>query len=258
MKHRLLLATAVCLGVASSNFAQSATELEFAQCPEHFPSITVDGAPTIRVPSVTPVFEHLKALCFSEFAVLHSGQTKTPLYVVERLSRDKLQAAKSQKRKDKFYEEARLPSSHRARLADYRSSLRVQGVEYRFDRGHMAPAGNMATAQGMAQSFSLANMVPQIAQANRGPWAKTEADTRKYATRAKGNVYTFTGPFFAANAPRLGPSGVWVPAATFKLVYDEEQNRAWAYWLENADTAKITRPISYEELVKRTGIEFLP
>src|SRR5699024_839614 len=58
-----------------------------------------------------------------------------------------------------------------------------------FDRGHMAPAGDMHNQESMAQSFSLANIVPQNAQHNRGAWSKIEADTRKYVSRAQGDVY---------------------------------------------------------------------
>jgi len=30
------------------------------------------------------------------------------------------------------------------------------------------------------------------------------------------------------------------------------------YWQENADATKGSAPISYDELVKRTGVKFLP
>jgi endonuclease G len=42
------------------------------------------------------------------------------------------------------------------------------------------------------------------------------------------------------------------------MVYDPAANRAWAHWVENANDAKPGKPISYRELVQRTGIEFLP
>lgn len=131
-----------------------------------------------------------------------------------------------------------------------------------FDRGHMAPAGDMPNPTAMAQSFSLANMVPQTSEHNRGVWAKdVEAATRKYASRAAGDVFVISGPVYSpsiAESPGIGTGRVRVPKYLFKLVYDEQKNRAWAYWQENSDLTKGSAPISYEELVKRTGVKFLP
>jgi endonuclease G len=126
---------------------------------------------------------------------------------------------------------------------------------------HMAPAGDMPTAKAMAQSFSLANMVPQAPEHNRGTWAKSvEMATRKYVARADGDVYVITGPVFEPNiadSPSIGTGHVHVPKY-LKLVYDQSKNRAWAYWQLNDDATRGSKPISYTELVKRTGIEFLP
>jgi endonuclease G len=44
----------------------------------------------------------------------------------------------------------------------------------------------------------------------------------------------------------------------FKLVFDPDANRARAWWQENANDTRGSRPISYAELVLRTGIDFLP
>lgn len=234
------LKTALIGALASLAFTTSA-QASFDACRDEFPRQT---PPAVQG-------ERLRQLCFDSFAVLHSGVSKTPVYVVERLNRARLQEARDETRTDKFYAEARLPSADRATLDDYRGSG--------FDRGHMAPAADMPNANAMAQSFSLANMVPQAPKNNRGPWAKNvEQATRQYVLRATGDVFVFTGPMHRGQVTSIGPGKVWVPSHLFKLVYDATTNRAWAHVVENTDTARAGRPISYGELVKLTGIEFLP
>lgn len=212
----------------------------FAQCRQFF----VDGRPP-----VVPQRPALRELCYESFAVLHSGETKTPVYVAERLNRKILEDA-NEKRADRFFADARLPAAERAELDDYKHSG--------YSRGHMAPAGDMSTPTAMAQSFSLANMVPQNPQQNGGSWAKIEQDTRKYVLRASGDVYVITGPVFEPNAPTIGEGRVRVPRYLFKLVYDATTGRGWAHWQENREGEKVSAPISYRELVRRTGVEFLP
>lgn len=213
----------------------------FAQCPQFF---APGGMP------VVPGQRALRELCFDSFAVLHSGSTRTPVLVAERLSRAMLQQGKGLKRSDRFFADARLPAAERAQLEDYRGSG--------YSRGHMAPAGDMPTAAAMAQSFSLANIVPQDQQHNAGAWAKIEADTRSYAMRAAGDVYVITGPVFDANPTRIGGGRVAVPTHLFKLVYDPTSRKAWAHWQQNAPGTRPGPPISYGELVRRTGMQLLP
>lgn len=235
-----LLALTLALGAATQSHADEG----FAACPQFF----AKGTP--------PVLEKQpmqRALCYDAFAILHSGESKTAVFVAQRLNRASIADA-DEKRTNRFFPDARLQSAERAALDDYKGSG--------FDRGHMAPAGDMPTAQAMAQSFSLANMVPQAPEHNRGVWAKTvESATRKYASRATGDIYVITGPVYApsiAESPSIGRGQVRVPKYLFKLVYDEQKGKAWAYWQENADATKASPPISYGELVKRTGISFFP
>ena len=235
----LLLAASLVL-CTSATFAADAG---FGSCPQFFPG----KPPLVSEESRLAVRE----LCFDAFAVLYSGVSKTPVFAVERLTRDQLADARDERRTGRFFADARLRSKERATLDDYRGSG--------FDRGHMAPAADMQTAQAMAQSFSLANMVPQSPENNRGAWAKSvEKATRKYVQRTGGPVYVFTGPVFPIEPQTIGPGHVWVPQYLYKLVYDSKANRAWAHWIENSDHARGAKPISYRELVSRTGIEFLP
>lgn len=213
---------------------------QFSQCPQFF----ADG-----LPPLVPHGAALRELCYEAFAVLHSGSTRTPVYVAQRLNR-RLVLDADEKRANRFFADARLPRGERAELEDYKGSG--------YSRGHMAPAGDMPTPTAMAQSFSLANMVPQDAQHNGGAWAKIEQDTRRYALRAQGDVYVVTGPVFTSSSPSIGRNEVRVPAYLYKLVYDATTQRAWAHWQANREGERVGPPISYRELVLRTGIDFLP
>ncbi|MCX2861311.1 DNA/RNA non-specific endonuclease [Paucibacter sp. PLA-PC-4] len=220
---------------------------ELAKLPTSFSSCRAFFAGQ-QAPAV-PRAPRQRELCFNGFAVLHSGDSKTPVFVAQRLNSKALGGVKRQK-SDRFFADARLPRLERAELEDYKRSG--------YSRGHLAPSGDMATEDAMAQSFSLANMVPQAIRHNSGAWAKIEQDTRKYVQRAAGDVYVITAPVFANSSPRIGPNGVRVPSHLFKLVYDSHTGQAWAHWQANRDDEQASRPISYQELVRRTRVEWLP
>lgn len=254
---RVVLASSVgaallsaCLGNAPSSSPPAASgpaaerlasnEHAFKDCRQFFAAAT---------PPLVPSQPKLRDLCYDAFAILHNGNTRTPLYVAQRLNKA-LVADADEKRTNKFFADARLPRAERAELSDYKGSG--------YSRGHMAPAGDMPTAQAMAQSFSLANMVPQSIKQNSGPWARIERDTRTYASRAQGDVFIITGPVYETQSTTVGNNQVAVPTHLYKLVYDAKTNRAWAHWQANRDDERNSQPISYAELVQRTGIEFLP
>jgi len=207
----------------------------FEECKDLFPNQ--------QVPSSSQVG---RDLCFDSFAIYYNPQDKKPIYTVEKLNKEQL-SAPHPRRTNQFYEEARLPFAERALLADYRGSG--------FDRGHNAPAGDMSNERAMAQSFSLANMMPQARQNNQGIWAKNvEEPTRAYIKRVAGDIYVFTGSI--GNSGTIGKSRVTIPSHLYKLVYDPNKKTAWAYWIENTNEANMTPPITYQELVQKTGIDF--
>jgi endonuclease G len=224
---KLFLFSSLCLPLSASAL--------FDQCPDLFPSH--------QIPSTAQVG---RDLCFDDFAIYYSPSDKKPIYTVEKLNSEQLQAPHP-RRTNQFYEEARLPAHERALLADYRGSG--------YDRGHNVPAGDMTSERGMAQSFSLANMMPQARQNNQGIWAKrVEEPTRMYIKRVQGVVYVFTGSVGYAGS--IGKGKVTIPSHLFKLVYDPAKKLAWAYWVENTDDAQMGAPISYAELMQKTGIDF--
>lgn len=91
-------------------------------------------------------------LCFNGFNVMYSGVSKTPLWTAEYLSPARL--SQKIKREDSFHEELQVDAKHRASLSDYKGSG--------YDRGHMSPNADMPTKAAQFDSFSLANMVPQV------------------------------------------------------------------------------------------------
>lgn len=229
MKFLRSLLTLAALSISLNTFAA------FDDCKDLFPRQ--------QIPVSTQVG---RDLCFDSFAIYYSPQDKKPIYTVEKLNKEQF-SAPHPRRSNQFYEEARLPFSERALLSDYRGSG--------YDRGHNAPAGDMSNERSMAQSFSLANMMPQARQNNQGIWAKNvEEPTRAYVKRAVGDIYVFTGS--TGNSGSIGKSRVTIPSHLFKLVYDPSKNTAWAYWIENTNEANMTPPISYKELVQKTGIDF--
>lgn len=224
---KLLLVSALWLPLSASAL--------FDQCRDLFPAQ--------QIPSTSQVG---RDLCFDDFAIYYSPLDKKPVYTVERLNSEQFQTSRP-RRTNQFYEEARLPLSERAQLADYRGSG--------YDRGHNVPAGDMTQERGMTQSFSLANMMPQARQNNQGIWSKrVEEPTRMYIKRAQGDVYVFTGS--VGHAGSIGKSKVTIPSHLYKLVYDPNKKLAWAYWVENTDDAQMSAPISYAELIQKTGIDF--
>ncbi|MDN5507206.1 MAG: DNA/RNA non-specific endonuclease, partial [Comamonas sp.] len=85
--------------VGKADVTATAQPTHFAGCPQFFPG---GKAPALQLHS------HERELCFSGFAVLHNGSTKTPVFVAERLNRQALQQAQGLQRSDKFYADARM------------------------------------------------------------------------------------------------------------------------------------------------------
>ena len=211
------------------------------QCPEHFAG---GIAPTVTNPKLQA---RLQEICFEAFAVLHSGISRTPMYSAEHLLRSNLDAAKTLSRKDAFHPESALPASDRAEFKDYARS--------EYDRGHMAPSPDFATRSAQAESFSLANMVPQVHANNAGVWAGVERAVRQLATR-EGELYVVTGPaFIGNNIKQIGR--VLVPTHIWKVIYSPVQQRAGAYLITN-DKTRAYSAVTVSDLEKMVGIELLP
>lgn len=187
-----------------------------------------------------------KELCYSVFAVMHSGISRTPLYVGEHLTRASL-SSKSERTND-FHPEEKLASDERAELDDYARSG--------YDRGHMAPSADMPSPSAQHDSFSLANMIPQNSENNRGIWAHIEGAVRELA-KDRGEIYVVTGPIFmGSNLQRIG-GRVLIPTKIYKAIYDPKSGFGGAYIVDNANGDNY-QVISIAQLEQLSGIKPFP
>ncbi|MDA8412499.1 MAG: DNA/RNA non-specific endonuclease [Desulfobacteraceae bacterium] len=211
-------------------------------CPEHFADGTAPDFINQKLSAKT------REVCYSGYALKHSGITRTPLYSAEHLTRMRLLEGKGLKRQSKFFPDPKIPVSERAELHHYARSG--------YDRGHVAPSADMFDFRSQQECFSLANMVPQVPENNRGVWEGVESAVRKL-TRERGGLYVVTGPIFQGeDLQRIG-GAVIVPTQLYKAVYDPDRQEAGAYLVDNAVEAQPLT-VSIAELEKLAGINLFP
>ena len=133
-----------------------------------------------------------------------------------------------------------------------------------YDRGHMAPAGDMKwSRQAMIESFYLSNICPQNNNLNGGDWRILEEKVRDWA-RKYGTVYVVCGPVMANNHKTIGENKVAVPAGFFKVILRRTSGKngytAIGYFMKNeAGHRKLaTYARCVEDIEIITGIDFFP
>ena len=228
--------------VSAIVISAACTEAADTNCPEHFAGGQAPDFINLKLSNKA------REVCYSELGLMHSGVTRTPLYSAQHLTRDRLVKAKTMKRSSKFFPDPHIPASERAELHDYARSG--------YDRGHVAPSADMPNKRSQQESFSLANMVPQVPQNNRGPWGGIESTVRKMA-KDRGELYVVTGPIFSGSKLQRIGGAVMVPTQLFKAVYDPRRREGGAYLIDNAENARA-RVISIAELEKIAGIDIAP
>ena len=133
-----------------------------------------------------------------------------------------------------------------------------------FDRGHLAPAGDMKWSEkAMRESFYLSNITPQRPGLNRGIWKELEEQIRLWA-RENGAVLIATGPVIPdEELSRLGKNRVGVPRQFYKVLCMVVNNQleGVGFLFENRDYGttplqQLMVPIDSVEQV--TGIDFFP
>lgn len=186
------------------------------------------------------------------YALGYDELHEQPAWVIYRLTSEELRTKVSTRSND-FRADPDIPTGS-ATPADYKKTG--------FDRGHMAPAADMAfSVRTMSDSFYMSNMSPQAPQFNRGIWSKLEKQVRRFAVTEQ-EVYIVTGPILPQSPSlTIGENKVTVPNAYYKIVYDRSPpQKMIAFILPNAGSSEPLQSfvVTVDRVEEITGLDFFP
>lgn len=194
------------------------------------------------------------------YAFGYDSRLKIPIWVQYELTAAEL-SGPGDRNGSRWQPEPSLPVGFRSELADYRNSG--------FDRGHMAPAGDMVRSQQvMDESHILSNAAPQVGRGfNQRIWRNLETAIRGWVNQ-RGTLTIITGPVFAVQNGRvdyqvIGERGVAVATHFYKIVVDTSDPNApeaLAFLMPNEDLGARQVGeflVSIDAVELATGIDFL-
>ncbi len=189
-------------------------------------------------------------LSYSGFDLAYNEQYEQAAWVAYVLTREEIESG-SIERTDNFRPDKNLATGS-ASLADYRGSG--------FDRGHLAPAGDMQWAsEAMSESFLMSNMSPQRPAFNRGVWKRLESEVRNWAIE-KDSIYVITGPVLTSIDSFIGENQVGIPPYYYKVLVDlsPPDHSLIAFLLPNSASSDSLMhfAISVDSLEQVTGYNF--
>ena len=130
-----------------------------------------------------------------------------------------------------------------------------------YDRGHMAPAGDMKwSKQAMQESFYMTNICPQDHNLNTEDWNDLEMKSREWARRY-GKVHIVCGPIYKGiRNEYIGEHRVKVPDAFFKVILIDDARKSYAlgFLFENKAGERPLKEylVSVDEIERITGMDF--
>lgn len=210
------------------------------------PAFSAEDYSLVKVPDGV----HQQLIEYPGFTVSFNPKHHVPNYVTWELTSQEAKASQHS-RTNKFFSDTNVkgcPTDD-----DYRNSG--------YDRGHMAPAGDMKwDADAMKSSFVFTNMVPQSHDLNAGAWSNLEEKCRQWAERDSA-IIIVCGPVLTDRmAKRIGETKVAVPKRFFKVVLAPYANppRAIGFIMPNAKVpgGMQTAAVSVDSVEKVTGFDF--
>ena len=169
-------------------------------------------------------------LYFKGYSVIYSYTYNLPQYVFNIITVDQLISSVGRpavKRRTTFMPYILPNGIQSATNEDYYKSG--------YDRGHMVPAGDFVWNKELKdETFYYVNINPQIPTLNRGVWANLESRIREKVLKYSESAYVVTGAIFNPEyREQIGPKGMCVPVAFFKIVYFEKREKMFAFMYDN-------------------------
>lgn len=131
-----------------------------------------------------------------------------------------------------------------------------------YDRGHMAPAGDMKwSEQAMRESFYMTNICPQNHSSNAGDWKDLEEFARDLARQYK-SIYICCGPIVTDVSNTIGiQRHIVVPQFFYKVFLRQKSDGTWTsigFVLPNTPGNRplMTYMHSVDEVEQLTDIDF--
>lgn len=150
------------------------------------------------------------------------------------------------KRSNSFAADQSFDKGERAEMVDYAKSG--------YDIGHMVPCADQSfDEESEKESFLLTNMAPQLPNLNRGSWKKLETYVRYMSWKLDRTLIVYVGAIYADSYKKIGPNGVVVPTAFYKIVTDSYTKKTWAFLFPHKDGIKNF----YDQQTTVDDIEFL-
>ncbi|MEO0340534.1 MAG: DNA/RNA non-specific endonuclease, partial [Bacteroidota bacterium] len=187
------------------------------------------------------------------FTLSYSEKHEQAEWVSYVLTRERLQIPWVD-RTDRFEPDTKVKTGS-ATWYDYRGSG--------YDRGHLAPAADMAfSIEAMQNSFLMSNISPQSHDFNKGIWKELEHLTRTWAKKYK-KLYVVTGPVLSRpNKGKIGDNGVTIPSAFYKVLLDisEPEQKGIGFIIPNQISYEplYEYVASIDQVEELTGINFFP
>jgi endonuclease G, mitochondrial len=186
----------------------------------------------------------------SGFSLLYSEEHEQAAWVAYVLNADEVRGEIG--RSNNFREDPLIKSGS-AKLNDYKGSG--------YDRGHLAPAGDMKWSESaMKDSFFLSNMSPQVPGFNRDIWKRLEEWTRIQAIN-NDEILVVTGPVLTDGPfEEIGENGIDIPKRYFKVLldYTEPGIKAIGFIMKNEASKANTTDFagSINDVEELTGLDF--